>query len=340
MVVPAEDYLPHYGGAGYRLREGIGANVAGDGTNYRSGQGDNPDLVTGLAGDAINQAWIDSGLGFAYETAANPDVPQGFELNQFTGNALYFAPNPANRNAFEANGSGSDRTYFVDEGLINHNDPHVVTAALTPPAFQLGNGFNGGGQPYNRWATHRVYYIDETVTYTIEYTDVNGTPSGEEIVVLEKMINDPTDAGDDTVFDDTSDSGSVVLGFWDPFGGTSIAQSPEGANFVVYDNLVVSAASPGDAPTMADAIAPFLPSGLEGDYDYDGDVDGADYFAWLRSDGTAADPDTTGKGALGFAAWQGAYGVGVLAATAAVPEPTSLVLLMGMSVGLLARRRA
>ena len=334
----AEDYLPHYGGAGYRLREGIGANVAGDGTNFRSGQGDNPDLVTGLAGDAINQAWIDTGLGYAYQTAANPAVDDDLELNQFTGNAAFFAPNPANPDGFFANGSGSDRTYFVDEGLVNHDDPQVVTAALTPPAFQLGNGFNGGGQPYNRWATHRVYYIDETVTYTIEYTDENGVASGEEIVVLEKLINDPTDVGADTVFDDTSDSGSVVLGFWDRFGG-SIALSPEGANFVVYDNLSVSAANPGDAPTLASTIAAFIP-GQEGDYDFDGDVDSDDYFAWLRSDGTAADPDATGKSGLGFAAWRDNYGTGVLAATAAVPEPTSLVLLLGLSAGLLARRRA
>ncbi|MEM8947519.1 MAG: hypothetical protein AAGD11_20265 [Planctomycetota bacterium] len=76
--------------------------------------------------------------------------------------------------------------------------------------------------------------------------------------MIEKLINDPNDLGTDTVFDSVSDSGSVVLAFWDRFGG-SIALSPEGANFVVYDNLIVSAAQAGDAPTAADAIAEYLP---------------------------------------------------------------------------------
>lgn len=320
----AEDFLPHYGGAGYRFREGIGPNVAGDGTNFRSGQSDNPDLRTGLVGDVINDAWVaetgaaSGGQDFAFGTG----VPET-ELNQFSGNSLFFSPDPNDPESFISDGSGVDRSYYA-EAFPVHDDPLVITASLTPPAFAIGNDFGTAGVPYNRWATHRLYYIDETFTYTIE-----DSVSGVEVVVLEKLINDPTDAGDDTVFDDTSDAGSVVLGFWDRFGG-SIALSPEGANFVVYDNLSVSAASAGDAPTLSAAVADFLPgaTGTPGDEDGDGDVDGADFLALQRNN------------PAGIADWLAAYPAAAPVAAASVPEPSTAVLLVGLAAGLISRRRS
>ena len=58
---------------------------------------------------------------------------------------------------------------------------------------------------------------------------------------------------------------------------------------------------------------------IAGDYNGDGKVDGADFLEWQRTDGTPA----------GLMAWQTNYGTGGLlsAATGAVPEPTSIVLL-------------
>ena len=241
----ADDYIPHYGGVGYRLRSGLGANSANDGSNFRSGQSDNPDLRTGLVTEVINEAW--QTMGFDYGTG-QPST----ELNQFTGDSLHFTPDPANPAGFLSNGTGDDRSYFA-EAFPVHNDPLAYTANLTPPAFVLGNETAVPGVPYNRWATHRLYYIEDTFTYTIEDVVL-----GVEVLILQKQINDPDDPGADTVFDSTSNSGSVVLGFWDRFGG-SIALSPEGANFVVYDNLIVSAANPGDAPSLSAAIASFVP---------------------------------------------------------------------------------
>lgn len=321
----AEDFLPHYGGAGYRFRAGIGPNVAGDGTNFRSGQADNPDLRTGLVGDFINEAWLNEtgaasgGQDFAFDTG----VPET-ELNQFSGNSLYFSPDPNDPEGFLSDGSGADRSYYA-EAFPTHSDPLAFTADLTSPSFAVGNDGNAAGVPYNRWATHRVYYIDDVMTYTIE-----DSVAGVEVVVLEKEINDPSEAGDDTVFDDTSDAGSVVLAFWDRFGG-SIALSPEGANFVVYDNLSVSAANSGDAPSLATAIASYLPgaTGTPGDADGDGDVDGAD-FLLLQRDNPA-----------GIADWIASYPAAApLAASAAVPEPSTAVLLIGMALGLFGRRRS
>ena len=78
-------------------------------------------------------------------------------------------------------------------------------------------------------------------------------------------------------------------------------------------------------------------TGLPGDYNADGTVNAADYVAWRKNDGTPAGYDTwrmhfgetlgSGPGATG-------------SASAAVPEPTSrLVLILGM-LPILFRRRA
>ena len=71
-------------------------------------------------------------------------------------------------------------------------------------------------------------------------------------------------------------------------------------------------------------------NGTPGDFNGDGKVDGADFLVWQRTDGTPA----------GLTAWQTNYGTGALlgAATGAVPEPTSVVLL-GLCLSTLACRR-
>ncbi len=60
----------------------------------------------------------------------------------------------------------------------------------------------------------------------------------------------------------------------------------------------------------------------DGDFDMDGDVDGADFLKWQRDDGTSG----------GLTDWQNNYGNGTLAALAgaasSVPEPTSALLLV------------
>jgi len=66
-----------------------------------------------------------------------------------------------------------------------------------------------------------------------------------------------------------------------------------------------------------------------GDFDNDGDVDGADFLTWQRNPGVG-----------NLSAWESNFGnTGVLTATQAVPEPaTGLLLLMGAASGLLLRK--
>ncbi len=74
-------------------------------------------------------------------------------------------------------------------------------------------------------------------------------------------------------------------------------------------------------------------AGLPGDFDGDGDVDGADFLTWQRGFPGTFD-------ASDLAEWQGAYGAPPVAA-ATVPEPTSLILTLSgtLATALCFRRR-
>jgi endoglucanase len=79
--------------------------------------------------------------------------------------------------------------------------------------------------------------------------------------------------------------------------------------------------SQADRPVMG-VVQPFFyqaPLADPGDFDNDGDVDGADFLIWQR--GESPDPLSTGD----LTDWQANYGLSSLA-TATVPEPSALVL--------------
>ncbi|MCH7752780.1 MAG: PEP-CTERM sorting domain-containing protein [Planctomycetes bacterium] len=83
-----------------------------------------------------------------------------------------------------------------------------------------------------------------------------------------------------------------------------------------------------ESNTVTLAVVPALP----GDFDIDGDVDGDDFILWQR------DPSV---GSL--ADWEANYGMvaPLSAASAAVPEPaTAIMLMLGMAAMLMARRTA
>ena len=70
---------------------------------------------------------------------------------------------------------------------------------------------------------------------------------------------------------------------------------------------------------------------LNGDFDNDGDIDGADFLAWQR--GQSPHP----LSASDLADWQANYGIATLGATTAVPEPATLALILLPSILLLSR---
>jgi peptidyl-prolyl cis-trans isomerase A (cyclophilin A) len=85
----------------------------------------------------------------------------------------------------------------------------------------------------------------------------------------------------------------------------------------------------------------------DGDYDFDGDVDGEDYLVWQRSFGSTTDVAADGNGdaivnSLDLALWMNNAGATSLAATVSgVPEPTTVALFgMGIFFCLQAARRS
>ncbi len=87
--------------------------------------------------------------------------------------------------------------------------------------------------------------------------------------------------------------------------------------------------------TYAD-VAPIAgAAGLDGDFDSDGDVDGADFLAWQRGDASG------GATPANLTLWENNFGSSAaVASTGAVPEPTSIVLLgMAGVLSVLRRRR-
>ncbi len=72
---------------------------------------------------------------------------------------------------------------------------------------------------------------------------------------------------------------------------------------------------------------------LPGDFDMDGDVDGRDFLIWQRGD--SPNP----LSASDLADWQANYGTPLVAATTAVPEPTTCILLLLGAMALQTRRK-
>ncbi len=78
------------------------------------------------------------------------------------------------------------------------------------------------------------------------------------------------------------------------------------------------------------------PAGLDGDFDDDGDVDGADFLEWQRGLGTIYD-------AADLADWKTNYGMvltGMSALATVVPEPSSMLLMISAAGVTVFRRRS
>ena len=316
----SDDYLPLYAGARYADR-----NFGSEAGQFYTGDANDATRAvnTGLLGRHLNDYWENNGFEFT-DTDSDPTN----NLNRTTGNATHYAPDPndlANYYTIPAGETDPVLTSVVqpaaDEFAV-HSDPLHYTCGgsncgLTGAQTLAGNDGLGAGVPYNAWATHELYWVDGEFTYVID-----------DVPVLQITPDNDGVGGDDNIFDDYSDAGSVLLGFWDRFGG-SISINPEGANFVVFDNLVVDAAASGDAPVMLEYLASagyLLSTGGDADADGDGDVDGSDFLK-LQRDNPA-----------GIAGWAAAY-PGAASVANAVPEPSSAILLVGLSLGMLSRRR-
>ncbi len=309
-----DDYIPFYGGARYADRD------LGEEPGQLHSQASNSaaaTVSTGLLGDHLNDLWEAQGLGFEFD-----DTDEDFlnDLARNTSNATYLAPDPNDLAGYPID---SVKQPLVDAFPL-HTDPlHYscggsncgLTGSQVLVDTQTGLS---PGVPVNEWMTHELYWVDGEFTYVID-----GVP-------VQQITPDNDGAGgDDNIFNSFSDSGTPLLAFWDRFGG-SISISPEGANFVVFDNLNITTATTGDAPDLDQYLIAqgLLPaSSNTADADGDGDVDGSDFLKLQR------------ENPAGITDWVAAYPAAATSAAGAVPEPSSAILLLGLSLGMLSRRR-
>ncbi|TWU28662.1 hypothetical protein [Bythopirellula polymerisocia] len=146
------------------------------------------------------------------------------------------------------------------------------------------------------------------------------------------------------IYTSTDDEITSVAGAWDNSAHDDISHSLLGlADHTLevggsVDFLLAFSSGDGDGSGGHDlwidnvaitAVVDVIP----GDFDHDGDVDGADFLAWQRNDGTPA----------GLAAWQNNYGAPAMlsemeSASLAVPEPSSVTFLL-LSVAAWCRSR-
>lgn len=368
-----DDYLPIYGGAVYRDETGtsISGNTyrgvptsASDGTAIAHGR-------SGLAGQILNQYWIDQGLGYTIDDPGDPtyDPNNPKRLNRYTGDATHFSVDPEDAENFDLDEIDDPNQHGFPWFRQVYGEPLIETTGApthlsglfventdpNQPALGSNNRF-GVGVVSNRWVTHELYWVDGVFTYVMD---------GVPLLQIDPE-HDPNDISAGNVYDPYSESGSVVLGFFDRFN--SVALSPEGANFVVYDNLLVEAVSSGSAPNLLDfyeGLGFLLAPTPDVDVNNDGRVDGLDFLKlqrenpalipdWEAQYGTpfGDDGDVNGDGRVNgqdflqlqredpslMAAWEAQYGTPLASSATTVPEPLSLTITM-LGCGILATMR-
>lgn len=137
------------------------------------------------------------------------------------------------------------------------------------------------------------------------------------------------DPGDPIPGDPTNAFGDELVDVWvNPDLGSTAPSNASAAiaDLVLWDSVLEGIWINGGADTNFDElrvgfsygdVAPIAAAGLDGDFDVDGDVDGADFLKWQRDLGDATN----------LALWESNFGAApAIAATAAVPEPSSLLM--------------
>ncbi len=249
-------------------------------------------------------------LGVGGETAQEPRVIT-------VGIESYDSPDSDSSGENEVLAAGAAGTSFddtdpysvsdflpVSDGAGNDNDDAVTRS--TEVAYDKSTGYVYIIDRDDGF-TEDIYVFDP-VTSTIVYHELNpfdiGIFNEDSAIVFTRgdINNDGMVDGDDlTALGDAVAAPTALLEEWYDLTGDGIINNDD---IVELQGIIGVATTPGD-------------------FDGDGDVDGADFLEWQRSDGSPG----------GLTNWRDHYGTGVgtlASANAVIPEPGSLLLCLGI----------
>ena len=324
-----------------------------DSSFYQLVIGTDSDFTAGLGGEGIKyyvdnirfspiSEFIETKL-FSWETPDDPGTPDVNE--QFEGWVDGFAdqPFPHGRSitslgatdgasALQVDTPGSGFTWGSQFVLDSGEGGDPATQAMID---QYIADFNTA----DKIAVDVTFPDDQFPNFpTYETLFLNLSDSSGNFYQAQQQAGNPGSLAGDTVTVefpiDTFSAGGANLGDvglqeGSTFFRIALATNSNSANTIYIDNLRL----------IAEA------SGVDGDYNNDGVVDAADYTVWRDNEGAAEgtlpnDADGGVIGAAQYNTWAANYGASTASSATAVPEPGSLVLLVGAVTLAVGRRRA
>lgn len=193
-------------------------------------------------------------------------------------------------------------------------------------------GVNGDDLKWDDTTPTDWKIFDSDVWYQLQHRIVMNTPGQDDGIVQAWLDGEMVLDVQNIHFRDTSSLKIDTLYFSTFFGGSSSVWETTKDEFAYYDDFVVSTEYINTSPYTAD-------------FDGDHDVDAIDLSSWEAAYNSSANGDADGdlqSSGLDFLLWQQQYtgdlSAPLAAATSAVPEPSSVLLFLGLGVlGLLVR---
>ena len=235
--------------------------------------------------------------------------------------------------SFLSDRAGSDTTGNNSVQLWNKRD-----AASAPGVADRTGGifFKDKGNDGGFWQGNTGAETSHPIGTTVSLAGSGAATQAGVVFVVAKLDYSATSG--------SSTDGWAAITTWinpdldvEPSAADGIASD----GYIPFNAFYVNSTGNGDqsidelrlGTTWAD-VAPIAGAEAPGDFDSDGDVDGADFLAWQRGNATG------GTTAANLTLWENNFGTSAAgASTGAVPEPTSICLLGIAGVMCCLRRR-
>ncbi len=254
---------------------------------------------------------------------------------------------------YDAFGAGGATLWisFLGEGMWNAANGNMANVELTDGSMAVGWG------PVSRVAIGRPWTLQADGTQgsgndawgimdlqpDVDPFAATGNVANDRVFFVTRI--DFYDAGDTLPDGSTSGFGDEIANIWinPDLGATAPAEEDAAiSDFELFDFALMGMWFTGNSDTYFDEVrfgltyadvAPIAAApGLDGDFDGDGDVDGADFLKWQR--------DSADAGELTL--WKSNFGATsppAAAVVAVVPEPSSIVLVVSLAAGAAGVRR-